>query len=69
MYSEKAAKFCEMFPLFLTVCTVVEYFAKFCGLQNELQLRTYLESLFSLIFKAIKKTLFQLKNLDFDLQQ
>ena len=24
IYSEKAAKFCEIFPLFLTVCTVVK---------------------------------------------
>ena len=36
IYSEKATKFCEIFPLLLTVCTAVkskgEDFAKFCGL-------------------------------------
>ena len=36
IYSEKATKFCEIFPLLLTVCTEVkskrEDFAKFCGL-------------------------------------
>ena len=36
MYSEKATKFCEIFPLLLTVRTVcqkkAEYFANFCGL-------------------------------------
>ena len=37
IYSEKATKFCEIFPLLLTACTVLsqkqgEDFAKFCGL-------------------------------------
>ena len=41
-YSEKATKFCEIFPLFLTVCTVVkskgEDFTKFCGLLRKYEL-------------------------------
>ena len=35
IYSEKATKFCEIFTLILTVCTVVKSkvkIAKFCGL-------------------------------------
>ena len=42
IYSEKATKFCEIYPLLLTVCTVVkeEDFAKNFGLLRIYELYT-----------------------------
>ena len=48
IYSDKATKLCEIFPLLLSVCTVVkikgEYLEKFCGFLRiyELYLHIYL---------------------------
>ena len=48
IYSEKATKFCEIFPLLLTVCTVVKSKGKI--LQNFVAFSEYMN------FKYLKKT-------------
>ena len=56
--SEKATKFCEIFTLLLTICTVVkskvEDFAKFCGLLRIYEV--YFPRVFKLQFSSFGST-------------
>ena len=52
IYSEKATNFCEIFPLLLTVCTVVKSKGKI--LQNFVAFSDYKNFIFVGIFKKIQ---------------